>query len=169
MSEYDTSATSDRRFPRVITMKEILSLPVLPFEKGIGTAIFLSQERDDARHFRQGICWQTVDHDPYKWNQTNFDETHYCLKGKIRLKVKDAEGRVITLEAAQGEQPSPTTTTATPPAAWWNGPIPPVHWLPNCAAWAPTNPPTCTVARPTITPPWALPTRGAAASALLTS
>lgn len=132
MSEYDTSATSDRRFPRVITMKEILSLPVLPFEKGIGTAIFLSQERDDARHFRQGICWQTVDHDPYKWNQTNFDETHYCLKGKIRLKVKDAEGRVITLEAAQGEHiylPAGYEYTLEPTGVetvffWTSGPSP---------------------------------------------
>lgn len=103
MSEYDPYATSDRRYPRVITMKEILSLPRLPFEKGIGTAIFLSQERDDARHFRQGICWQTADHVPYKWHQTNFDETHYCLQGKIRLCVKDAEGRKIVLEAAPGE------------------------------------------------------------------
>lgn len=103
MSEYDPYTTSDRRYPRVITMKEILSLPRLRFERGIDTAIFLSQERDDARHFRQGVCWQEPDHDPYKWHQTNFDETHYCLKGKIRLCVKDADGRKIVLEAAQGE------------------------------------------------------------------
>jgi hypothetical protein len=103
MSEYDPYATSDRRYPRVITMSEIQELPKLPFQKGIGTAIFLSQERDDARHFRQGICWQEPDHVPYQWNQTNFDETHYCLKGKIRLLVKDASGRTLVLEAKQGE------------------------------------------------------------------
>ena len=65
MSEYDPYETSDRRYPRVITMQEIESLPRLLFKPGIDTAIFLSQERDDARYFRQGICWQTPDHVPY--------------------------------------------------------------------------------------------------------
>lgn len=103
MPDYDPKATNARRFPRVITMEEISTMPRLQFNTGIDTAIFLSQERDDARHFRQGVCWQEPDHGPYQWNQTNFDETHYCLKGKIRLRVKDANGREIVLEAAQGE------------------------------------------------------------------
>jgi mannose-6-phosphate isomerase-like protein (cupin superfamily) len=132
MSEYDPYATSDRRYPRVVTMQEILSLPRLQFQPGIDTAIFLSQERDDARYFRQGICWQTPDHVPYCWHQKDFDETHYCLKGKIRLLVKDAEGRQITLEATQGEHiylPAGYEYTLVPTGVetaffWSSGPSP---------------------------------------------
>lgn len=132
MSDIDPYETSDRRYPRVITMSEIKSLPVLPFQPGIGTAIFLSQERDDARYFRQGICWQTVDHVPYQWQQKDFDETHYCLKGKIRLVVKDAEGRKVVLEAAQGEHiylPAGYEYTLEPTGVetaffWTSGPSP---------------------------------------------
>ena len=103
MKDYDPQATNARRYPRVITMTQIAALPRLPFNTGIGTSIFLSQERDDARHFRQGVCVQEPDHLPYNWKQSDFDETHYCLKGKIRLHVKDAVGREIILEAGPGE------------------------------------------------------------------
>jgi mannose-6-phosphate isomerase-like protein (cupin superfamily) len=103
MTDYDPQADGARRFPRVISPDEIDAMPRLKFAEGIGTSIFLSQERDDARHFRQGYCYQEPDHVPYHWDQTNFDETHYCLKGKIRLKVEDAAGRVVHLEAGPGE------------------------------------------------------------------
>jgi ethanolamine utilization protein EutQ (cupin superfamily) len=103
MTKYDPQAAGARRFPRVISPDEIDSMPRLKFAPGIDTSIFLSQERDDARHFRQGYCYQEPDHTPYHWAQTNSDETHYCLKGKIRLKVEDAAGRVVYLEASPGE------------------------------------------------------------------
>jgi ethanolamine utilization protein EutQ (cupin superfamily) len=103
MSEYDPTAPNARRFPRVITEDEISTLPRLPFNTGIDTAIFLSRERDDARYFRQGYCYMEPDHGDYHWDQTNFDETHYCLKGRIHLEVRDAGGREITLEAGEGE------------------------------------------------------------------
>lgn len=103
MSIYDPSAEGARRYPRVITPSEINEMPRLPFAKGIGTSIFLSQEADDARHFRHGYCYQEPDHDDYFWDQSNFDETHYCLEGKIRLRVEDAAGRVVFLEASAGE------------------------------------------------------------------
>lgn len=103
MPEYDPMAPNARRYPRVISMDEISAMPRLEFNTGIDTAIFLSRERDDARYFRQGVCFQEPDHEPYHWNQTDFDETHYCLKGKIRLRVRDASGREVVLEAAQGE------------------------------------------------------------------
>jgi hypothetical protein len=103
MPEYDPTAPNARRYPRVITMDEISTMPRLEFNTGIDTAIFLSRERDDARYFRQGVCFQEPDHGPYHWEQANFDETHYCLKGLIRLRVRDANGREVVLEAAQGE------------------------------------------------------------------
>jgi ethanolamine utilization protein EutQ (cupin superfamily) len=103
MPDYDPEAPNARRYPRVITMDEITEMPRLHFNTGIETAIFLSREADDARYFRQGVCFQEPDHLPYNWDQTNFDETHYVLKGKIRLRVKDAEGREVVLEAGPGE------------------------------------------------------------------
>jgi ethanolamine utilization protein EutQ (cupin superfamily) len=103
MAEYDPTAPNARRYPRVITEQEISSMPRLEFNTGIDTAIFLSRERDDARYFRQGYCWMEPDHGPYHWDQTNFDETHYCLEGRIRLRVRDAADREIVLEAGPGE------------------------------------------------------------------
>jgi ethanolamine utilization protein EutQ (cupin superfamily) len=103
MSDYDPMASNARRYPRVITEDEITALPRLEFNTGIDTAIFLSRERDDARYFRQGYCYMEPDHEPYHWDQTNFDETHYCLEGQIRLRVRDREDREVILEAAEGE------------------------------------------------------------------
>lgn len=103
MPDHDPMAANARRYPRVIGMDEISSLPRLEFNTGIETAIFLSRERDDARYFRQGVCWMEPDHGPYHWDQNNFDETHYCLEGRITLRVEDASGREIVLEADKGE------------------------------------------------------------------
>lgn len=103
MADYDPSAPNARRYPRVIDEHEISTMPQLEFNTGIGTAIFLSRERDDARYFRQGYCWMEPDHAGYHWDQTNFDETHYCLEGMIRLRVHDARGREVVLEAGVGE------------------------------------------------------------------
>jgi ethanolamine utilization protein EutQ (cupin superfamily) len=100
---YDPMTPNARRYPRVITPKEIDSMPRLTFKQGIDTAIFLSRERDDARYFRQGYCYLERDHEPYNWKQVDFDETHYCLEGKIHLTVRDASGRKVVLEAKQGE------------------------------------------------------------------
>lgn len=103
MAKYDPMAPNARRYPRVTTSDEIAAMPRLKFNTGIDTAIFLSLERDDARYFRQGVCYQEPDHGEYRWEQTNFDETHWCLKGKLRVRVRDADGREIVLEAGPGE------------------------------------------------------------------
>jgi ethanolamine utilization protein EutQ (cupin superfamily) len=103
MAEYDPAAPNARRYPRVINRSEIDEMPRLHFNTGIETAIFLTRERDDARYFRQGYCYQEPDHLPYNWKQSDFDETHYVLKGKIHLRVKDASGREVVLEAGPGE------------------------------------------------------------------
>ncbi len=100
---YDPMAPNARRYPRVITPGEIDSMPRLAFNRGIDTAVFLSRERDDARYFRQGYCYMESDHEPYNWKQVDYDETHYCLEGKIHLVVSDAAGRAVVLEARQGE------------------------------------------------------------------
>lgn len=102
-SKLDPYAYSDTRFPRVITPKQIESMPRMIFEKGIDNAIFISQERDDARQFRHGYCFEQPGHVPYTWKQADFDESHFVLRGKIRLYVKDEAGREVILEAGPGE------------------------------------------------------------------
>ncbi len=103
MSEAKPPKQRSRRYPRVITEAEIASLPRLEFNTGIDTAIFISQERDDARYFREGICKARPDHAPVNWMQKDFDETQFCLSGKIRLRVEDHTGRQVVLEALPGE------------------------------------------------------------------
>lgn len=132
MTKLDPYTYSDTRYPRVITSQEIESMPRMIFEDGIDNVIFLSMERDDARQFRQGYCFPRAKHTPYTWKQGDFDETHYCLRGKIRLRVKDAAGREVILEAGVGEhiylpagyeytlEPSGVDTTFF----WTSGPSP---------------------------------------------
>lgn len=114
MADFDPSAPNARRYPRVITEGEISSMPRLQFNTGIDTAIFLSRERDDARYFRQGYCYQEPDHAPYNWEQPNFDETHYCLEGHIKLRVKDANDREVVLEAVRESTSTCRPATPTP-------------------------------------------------------
>ncbi|SHK37218.1 hypothetical protein SAMN05443637_105213 [Pseudonocardia thermophila] len=103
MPEYDPTARNARRYPRVIEPDEIEKMPVLTFNKGIVTNIFLSRERDDARYFRHGYCYGEPDHLPYHWDQKDFDESHFILEGRTRLVVEDAAGRKVVLEAKEGE------------------------------------------------------------------
>ncbi|GAY07293.1 hypothetical protein [Pseudonocardia sp. N23] len=103
MTDHDPAARNARRFPRVIVPDEIDKMPVLTFNTGITTNIFLSRERDDARYFRHGYCYGEPDHLPYQWEQRDFDETHYVLDGRIHVVVEDAAGRTIVLEATVGE------------------------------------------------------------------
>lgn len=103
MGDYDPMAPNAMRYPRIITRDEIDDMPRLQFNTGIHTNIFLSRERDDCRYFRHGYCYADPEHGGYEWDQTNFDETHFVLKGRMRILVRDAEGREVTLEAAEGE------------------------------------------------------------------
>ncbi|WP_345424956.1 hypothetical protein [Pseudonocardia xishanensis] len=73
------------------------------FSEGIDQTIFLSRERDDARHFRQGCCWIAADAVTYAWFPANFDEYQFCEEGLVRVNVEDAAGQRIVLEAAPGE------------------------------------------------------------------
>jgi ethanolamine utilization protein EutQ (cupin superfamily) len=103
LPDHDPKAKNAMRFPKVISEPEIDAMPRLEFNTGIGTAIFISRERDDARYFRHGYCYMEPDHGDYHWDQNNFDESHFCLEGRIKLRVEDAAGRQIVLEAKEGE------------------------------------------------------------------
>jgi ethanolamine utilization protein EutQ (cupin superfamily) len=103
MGAIDELNSKSQRYPKVISEDEIESMPRLTFNTGIDTGIFISQEREDARYFRQGICWAKPDHEPVRWTQNGFDETQFCITGMIRLRVEDATGKSIVLEARPGE------------------------------------------------------------------
>lgn len=103
MSAEEQLKSRPQRFPKVMAPGEIEAMPRLEFNTGIDTSIFISQEREDARYFRQGICYAKADHEPVHWTQSNFDEAQYCLTGMIRLRVEDAAGKKIVLEARPGD------------------------------------------------------------------
>ncbi|HCU91123.1 MAG TPA: hypothetical protein DGR97_14320 [Gammaproteobacteria bacterium] len=92
-----------QRYPKVMSANDIETMPRLEFNTGIDTGIFISQEREDARYFRQGVCYAKADHEPVHWTQSNFDEAQYCISGMIRLRVEDAAGKVVVLEARPGD------------------------------------------------------------------
>jgi oxalate decarboxylase/phosphoglucose isomerase-like protein (cupin superfamily) len=98
-----TRNRSDRRYPRVITFEEIKAMPRLPFARGCESGVFISRERDDARYFYQGLCFHDPDMGEYKWMQSNWDETYYCMKGVLRVKVEDDSGRSKVFDIKEGE------------------------------------------------------------------
>lgn len=99
----DVRARSDRRYPRIITFQEIEAMPRLPFSNGCESGVFISRERDDARYFYQGLCFHDPDMDEFKWMQSNWDETYYCIKGILRVKVEDDTGRGKVLDIKETE------------------------------------------------------------------
>ncbi|MEQ8659341.1 MAG: hypothetical protein RLW62_00840 [Gammaproteobacteria bacterium] len=103
MSANDELGSKPQRYPKVISEADIESMPRLTFNTGIDTGIFISQEREDARYFRQGVCWAKPDHEPVRWTQSGFDESQFCLSGMIRLRVEDHTGKSVVLEARPGE------------------------------------------------------------------
>jgi hypothetical protein len=99
----EREAHSDVRYPRVITRKEIEPIPRMMFAPGCGTSIFISPEREDARYFMQGLCFHDADHGEYAWIQDAWDEAYYCVKGIIRVGVRDAAGTEVTLDLHEGD------------------------------------------------------------------
>jgi hypothetical protein len=91
------------RFPRVINRDEIDSLPRLRFSEGCESSVFLSRERDDARYFYHGLCYHGADMEDFEYEQASWDESYYCLKGRLRVIARDADGNETVLEAGVGE------------------------------------------------------------------
>ena len=78
-------------------------MPRLPFSKGCASGVFISRERDDARYFYQGLCFHAPDMEEYKWMQSSWDETYYCMKGVLRVAVTDDTEREKVFDIKQGE------------------------------------------------------------------
>jgi glyoxylate utilization-related uncharacterized protein len=78
-------------------------MPRLPFAEGCASGVFISRERDDARYFYQGLCFHAPDMGEYRWDQSNWDESYFCMKGVIRVLVEDHTGNEKLFDIKQGE------------------------------------------------------------------
>jgi hypothetical protein len=107
-----TETLSDRRYPRVITPKEIESLPLLTFARGLSTIYYLSRERDDARYYYEGVTYCDADMESFEWEQSSWDESFHCTKGTIQVGVRDGADAEMTLRINEGEH-------AYLPAGYW--------------------------------------------------
>ncbi len=99
----DVGERSDRRYPRVITHEEIKQMPRMAFSKNCESAVFISRERDDARYFYQGICFHGADMEDFEYFQAAWDESYYCVKGLLRVAVRDAAGREKVYDIHEGD------------------------------------------------------------------
>ncbi len=99
----ETAVVASTRHPRVIRRAEIDSLPRLAFSEGCESAVFLSRERDDARYFYHGLCYHAADMADFEYEQASWDESYYCLQGRLRVIARDADGNEAVLEAGVGE------------------------------------------------------------------
>ncbi|MEZ5121358.1 MAG: hypothetical protein R2736_07260 [Solirubrobacterales bacterium] len=99
----DVRERSDRRYPGVITFAEIEAMPRLPFSEGCASGIFISRERDDARYFYQGMCFHGADMGEFRWDQSNWDESYYCIKGVLRVLVEDHVGNSKLFDVQETE------------------------------------------------------------------
>jgi hypothetical protein len=82
---------------------ELAAMPRLEFSKGCESAVFVSRERDDARWFYLGLCYHAADMEDFEWEQVSWDEAFYCVKGRLRLHVRDDEGNEAELIVEEGE------------------------------------------------------------------
>jgi hypothetical protein len=99
----DVGERSDRRYPRVISRSEIEAMPRMAFSKNCESAVFLSRERDDARFFYQGMCFHAADMEDFEYFQSAWDEAYYCVKGILRVVVRDAQGREKVFDIPEGD------------------------------------------------------------------
>jgi mannose-6-phosphate isomerase-like protein (cupin superfamily) len=93
----------ERRYPRLSTFEQISSMPKIPYAKGCASAVFVSTEKDDSRYFTQGMCFHEPDMEDFVWDQTRWDEGLFCVKGKLHLHVRDADGNETDIYANEGE------------------------------------------------------------------
>lgn len=93
----------ENRVPRHIRHEEIAAMPRLRFSRGCESGIFISRERDEARFYSQGLCFHDADMDDLTWEGVSWDEAFYCMKGKLRVVVTDAEGNEAEFIVNEGE------------------------------------------------------------------
>jgi hypothetical protein len=93
----------ENRIPRVMVHEEIAAMPRLRFSKGCESGIFISRERDESRFYSQGLCFHDADMDDLTWEGVSWDEAFYCMKGRLRVVVTDAEGNEADFIIEEGD------------------------------------------------------------------
>ena len=87
----------------IIRHEEIAAMPRLRFVKGCESGIFISRDRDESRFYSQGLCFHDADMDDLTWEGVSWDEAFYCMKGKLRVVVTDAEGNQVEYLMNEGD------------------------------------------------------------------
>ncbi|HTY56891.1 MAG TPA: hypothetical protein VMB26_16920, partial [Candidatus Binataceae bacterium] len=93
----------ENRLPRHMTHEEIAAMPRLRFVKGMESGIFISRDRDESRFYSQGLCFHDADMDDLTWDEVSWDEAFYCMKGKLKVVVTDAEGNQAEYDMNEGD------------------------------------------------------------------
>lgn len=117
--------------PKVITHEETHRRPVWEMSKGMNTYMRITTEIEGAQNAIQGWCEHEPDAEPMVWDQANWDELFFCVKGRLKVIAEDKDGKKKELIAKEGEsmflpagftytlmptgEPSVNLWTATPP------------------------------------------------------
>lgn len=117
--------------PTVITHEETHRRPVWEFSTGMNTYMRICTEIEGSRNAIQGWCEHEPDFEPMIWDQANWDELFFCVKGSLKVIAKDKDGKTKELIAKEAEsmflpagfnytllptgEPAVNLWTATPP------------------------------------------------------
>lgn len=89
--------------PEVVTHDETEQLPVWHFSDGCRTYPRITLERNGAANMVQGWCEHDADMEPFSYDQDNWDETYFCVKGTLKVIAEDDDGNSKELIAEEGE------------------------------------------------------------------
>ena len=120
--------------PTVITMEETHRRPRWEFSKGMNTYMRICTEIEGSRNAIQGWCEHEPDFEPMIWDQANWDELFFCVKGSIKVHVEDRDGSTKDLVAHEHESmflPAGFRYTLLPTGEvsvnlWTATPVPPI-------------------------------------------
>ena len=89
--------------PSVITHEDTHKRPVWEFSSGMNTYMRICTEIEGARNAIQGWCEHDPDFEPMIWDQANWDELFFCVKGSIKVTAKDKNSKTMELLAKEHE------------------------------------------------------------------
>lgn len=89
--------------PKVITHEETHRRPVWEFSKGMNTYMRICTEIEGARNAIQGWCEHDPDFEPMVWDQANWDELFFCVKGSLKVIAEDRDGNKMEMVAKEAE------------------------------------------------------------------
>ena len=106
-----------RQHPALLTQTELDRFPCHDLTDGLKVSITTTHDYPGLRPCRQGYCYGSATHSPFRFHANNFDETHHILTGTIQIETQDPVGRTRTLKATAGQHltlPAGYTYTVQP-------------------------------------------------------